>query len=59
LGRDFNEQPIVVYNDFGLHTVFVIDPELIQAVLLDDIETFGKNPIHDRVLGEGGGKRGC
>ena len=28
LGRDFNEQPIVVYNDFGLHTVFVIDPEL-------------------------------
>ena len=33
-GRDFYEEPIVVYDEFGLQTVFVMDPELIQAVLL-------------------------
>ncbi|HET9586199.1 MAG TPA: cytochrome P450, partial [Bradyrhizobium sp.] len=46
----------MVYDDFGLQTVFVMDPELIQAVLLDDIDSFSKNPIYDRVLGEGGGE---
>jgi cytochrome P450 len=55
-GRDFYEKPIVVYNDFGLQTAFVIDPELIQEVLLDDAKSFSKNPTHDRVLGEGAGK---
>jgi cytochrome P450 len=55
-GRDFYSEPIVVYDDFGLQTVFVMDPELIQTVLLDDADSFSKNPIHDRVLGEGGGK---
>jgi cytochrome P450 len=55
-GRDFYSEPVVVYDDFGLQTVFVMDPELIQAVLLDDIDSFSKNPIYDRVLGEGGGE---
>ena len=57
-GRDFYSEPVVVYDDFGLQTVFVMDPELIQAVLLDDIDSFSKNPIYDRVLGEGGGEGG-
>ena len=35
---------MVVYDDFGLQTVFVMDPELIQAVLLDDVESFNKSP---------------
>jgi cytochrome P450 len=55
-GRDFYSEPIVVYDDFGLQTVFVMDPELIQAILLDDVESFSKSPIYDRVLGEGGGE---
>jgi hypothetical protein len=32
-GRDFYEEPIVIYDDFGFQTAFVMDPELIQAVL--------------------------
>lgn len=55
-GRDFYQEPIVVYDEFGLQTVFVMDPELIQAVLLDDIDSFSKNPIYKHVLGEGGGE---
>src|SRR5512144_2287238 len=43
-GRDFYQEPIVVYDEFGLQTVFVVDPELIQAVLLDDIDSFSKSP---------------
>jgi hypothetical protein len=27
-GEDFYDEPIVVYRDFGLETVFVTDPEL-------------------------------
>jgi cytochrome P450 len=53
-GRDFYEEPIVVYDKFGLRTAFVMDPELIQTVLLDDIENFSKSPIYDHVLGDGG-----
>jgi hypothetical protein len=29
-GEDFYDESIVVYDDFGLQTVFVMDPELIQ-----------------------------
>ena len=29
-GEDFYDEPIVVYRDFGLETVFVTDPELTQ-----------------------------
>src|SRR5262245_17182692 len=55
-GRDFYEEPIVVYDNFGLQTAFVMDPELIQTVLLDDIKIFSKSPIYDRVLGQAGGE---
>jgi len=42
-GRNFSEEPIVIY-DFGLQTVFVMDPQLIQDILLDDAESHGKKP---------------
>jgi hypothetical protein len=41
--QDFYDEPVVVYRTFGLETVFVMDPELIQQVLLDDAESFTKN----------------
>jgi cytochrome P450 len=55
-GRDLYRQPVVDYRSFGLQTVFVLDPELIQTVLLDDCDTYSKSPIHDHILGEGGGQ---
>jgi cytochrome P450 len=55
-GRDFYEEPIIVYRSFGLDTVFVMDPALIQTVLLDDIDSFTKNPLYENVLGAGGGE---
>jgi cytochrome P450 len=33
-----------------------MDPELIQTILLDDSETFSKNPPHEDILGGLGGK---
>ena len=42
--QDIYDEPVVVYRTFGLETVFVMDPELIQQVLLDDAEHFTKNP---------------
>jgi cytochrome P450 len=53
-GEDFYDEPIVVYRDFGLETVFVIDPELTQQILLDDSDAFTKSP--HSVLGRAGGK---
>ncbi len=55
-GQDFYDEPIVVYRDFGLDTVFVMDPGLIQTVLLDEVESFTKNPLYEDVLGAGGGE---
>ncbi len=55
-GQDFYDEPIVVYRSLGLDTVFVMDPELIQTVLLDDIDSFTKNPLYEDVLGAGGGE---
>ena len=46
----------MVYDDFGLQTVFVMDPELIQQILLDDSDAFTKSPLYDNVLGRAGGK---
>jgi cytochrome P450 len=54
--EDFYDEPIVVYHSLGLETAFVMDPDLIQTILLDASETFTKSPIYDHVLGEGGGK---
>ena len=55
-GEDFYDEPIVVYDDFGLQTVFVMDRELVQQILLDDIDAFTKSPLYDDVLGRAGGK---
>ena len=54
--EDFYDEPIVVYRTLGLETVFVMDPELIQQILLDDSESFTKSPLYDHVLGGAGGK---
>ena len=55
-GEDFYDEPIVDYDDFGLQTVFVMDPELVQQILLDDSDAFTKSPLYDDVLGRAGGK---
>jgi cytochrome P450 len=55
-GEDFYDESIVVYDDFGLQTVFVMDPELIQQILLDNSDAFTKSPLYDDVLGRAGGK---
>ena len=55
-GQDFYNEPIVVYRDFGLESVFVTDPELNQQILLDDSDAFTKSPLYDNVLGRAGGK---
>ena len=54
--EDFYDEPIVVYRTLGLETVFVMDPELIQQILLDNSESFTKRPLYDHVLGGAGGK---
>ena len=43
----------MIYN-VGLQIVFVMDPQLIQDILLDDAESHRKNPIDDHVRGGGG-----
>jgi cytochrome P450 len=55
--EDFYEEPIIVYRWLGLETAFVMDPALIQKVLLDDAESYSKQPLNDDVFGEaiGGG----
>ena len=55
-GEDFYDEPIVVYRNFGLENAFVMDPEMIQTIFLDDCASFSKRPIYDHVLCEGGGK---
>ena len=55
-GEDFYDEPIVVYRDFGLETVFVTDPKLTQQILLDDSDAFTKSPLYDNVLGRAGGE---
>lgn len=56
-GEDFYREPLILYRWLGLETVFVMDPALIQRVLLDDAESYSKQPLNDDVFGEaiGGG----
>jgi cytochrome P450 len=56
-GEDFYEEPVVRYRWLGRETVFVMDPPLIQAILLDDAESYSKQPLNDDVFGAaiGGG----
>ena len=56
-GEDFYEGPLVRYRWLGLETLFVMDPTLIQAILLDDVENYSRQPLNDDVFGAaiGGG----
>jgi cytochrome P450 len=56
-GEDFYEEPAVLYRWLGLQTLYVMDPVLIQRILLDDAENYSKQPLNDDVFGEaiGGG----
>jgi cytochrome P450 len=54
--EEFYDEPIVFYRWLGVEVVYVMDPELIQTVMLDDIESFAKNPPHEEVLGSLGGR---
>lgn len=51
-GEDFYRQKLVYYRWLGLETLFVLDPEIIQTVLLDEIDSFSKQPLYDDVFGE-------
>jgi cytochrome P450 len=56
-GEDFYEEPLARYRWLGLETLFVMDPTLIQAILLDDVESYSRQPLNDDVFGAaiGGG----
>jgi len=57
-GEDFYEEPAVLYRWLGLQTLYVMDPVLIQRILLDDAENYSKQPLNDDMFGEaiGGGQ---
>ncbi len=55
-GQDFYDEPMVVYRWLSLEVAFVMDPVLIQTVLLDEADSFTKRPLYDHVLGGAGGK---
>jgi cytochrome P450 len=56
-GEDFYREPVVLYRWLGIQTLFVMDPETIQTILLDGADGFSKQPLYDDVLGQaiGGG----
>jgi cytochrome P450 len=56
-GEDFYQEPVVRYRWLGRDTLFVMDPALIQAILLDDADSYSKQPLNDDVFGAaiGGG----
>ena len=56
-GEDFYREPVVHYRWLGRDTLFVMDPELIQEILLDDIDNYSRQPLNDDVFGAaiGGG----
>jgi cytochrome P450 len=55
--EDFYREKIVVYRWLGIESAFVMDPALIQSILLDDAASYSKQPLNDEVFGEaiGGG----
>ena len=56
-GEDFYQEGIVAYRWLGLETAFVMDPDAIQTILLDEAGSYSKQPLNDEVLGAaiGGG----
>ena len=51
-GEDFYEEKVIVYRSLGLESAFVMNPALIQSVLLDDADSFSKQPLNDDVFGQ-------
>ncbi len=56
-GEDFYQEGIVAYRWLGVETAFVMDPDVIQTILLDTSGSYSKQPLNDEVLGAaiGGG----
>jgi cytochrome P450 len=54
--EEFYEEPLVLYRWHGVEVLYVMDPSLIQTILLDDLDSFSKNPPHEDILGGLGGK---
>jgi cytochrome P450 len=56
-GEDFYEEPVIGYRWLGRDALFVMDPALIQTILLDDAGSYSKQPLNDDVFGAaiGGG----
>jgi cytochrome P450 len=56
-GEDFYEEPVIRYRWLGRDALFVMDPALIQTILLDDAGSYSKQPLNDDVFGAaiGGG----
>jgi cytochrome P450 len=56
-GEDFYQEGSVAYRWLGVETAFVMDPEVIQTILLDTSGSYSKQPLNDEVLGAaiGGG----
>jgi cytochrome P450 len=56
-GQAFYEEKVVRYRWLGRDTLFVMDPAMIQAILLDDAASYSKQPLNDDVFGAaiGGG----
>jgi cytochrome P450 len=53
--NEFYDESVVLYRTLGLNIAFVMNPELIQAVLLDNADCYAKNPVYQDVLGLAGG----
>ena len=43
----------MLYRWFGLQTLYVMDPALIQRILLDDAESYSKQPLIGEAIGGG------
>ncbi len=54
--EEFYDEPLVLYRWHGVEVLYVMDPGLIQTTLLDDADSFSKNPPHEDILGGLGGK---
>jgi cytochrome P450 len=56
-GEDFYQESVVAYRWLGVETAFVMDPDVIQTILLDTSGSYSKQPLNDEVLGAaiGGG----
>ncbi|MGZ8415659.1 MAG: cytochrome P450 [Methyloceanibacter sp.] len=55
--EDFYREELILYRWLGLESAFIMDPALIQSVLLEDAGSYSKQPLNDDVFAEaiGGG----